>query len=80
MKQQLNEKILKAKSAIEIDNIIQEYFTTPIYPYNISIHNLVKFELANLKRRKEVIKVRIIENLHKNLEAAIAEVLYTNTQ
>src|SRR6266540_6551688 len=26
---------IKSKSAIEIDNIIKEYITTPIHPYNI---------------------------------------------
>ena len=32
------------------------------------IHNSVEFGSADEKRRKEVVKVRIIENLHKNLE------------
>jgi hypothetical protein len=32
------------------------------------IHNSVEFGSADEKRRKEVVKVQIIENLHKNLE------------
>ena len=32
------------------------------------IHDSIEFGAADEKRRKEVVKVRIIKNLHKNLE------------
>jgi hypothetical protein len=50
-----------------IDLAAHQYFLR-IQTYMIKIHDAVEFGSADSKRRKKLVKVRIIENMHKNLE------------
>ncbi|CAG8793017.1 11707_t:CDS:2, partial [Dentiscutata erythropus] len=91
-KQAINEITIAEKKLTEF-TIFQQIFSHPLllfqHPnlYN-QIHEFVKSGLADEKRQKEVVKVRIIENLRKNLEenyihhhpawVLVAGVLYTD--
>lgn len=66
----------RKQEILEKENIVEMYDASghPLFLIKNSgllndIHNSIEFEVADHKRRKEVIKVRIIKHLHEKMES-----------